>query len=84
MCRMETIIIQCDCINDIFSEPDRFFAVAPDIPVSPQQDARDFKTLKALVDDKSPTTKFIAGPDVADVSNPFFGEYVVFGDDFFC
>ena len=58
------------------SEPDRFPVFAPDIPVSPQQDARDFKTLRSLVDEKSPTTKFIAGPDASSLSNGYFGQYV--------
>ena len=58
-------------------EPDLFFEATPDIPVSPQQDARDFKTLRSLVDEKSPTTKFIAGPDVSSISNSYFGQYVV-------
>ena len=63
------------------SEPDHFFEVAPGIPVSPQQDTRDFKTLKSLVGEKSPTTKFIAGPDVASLSKLFFSKYVVLFSD---
>ena len=40
--------------------------------MSPEQDAKDFETLKSLVTEKSPSTKFIAGPDVASLSRDYF------------
>ena len=37
------------------------------VSISGPQLAKDFKKLKSLVTEKSPTTKFIAGPDVAGI-----------------
>ena len=44
--------------------------------VTAPQLAKDFEVLKSLVANKSPTTKFIAGPDVASTGE-FLVRYVV-------
>ena len=58
--------------SSLTPEPDLFFGVAPNIPVSPSQNAKDFETLKSLVAEKSPS--IIAGPDVASAYADYFGE----------
>lgn len=52
-------------IDDIilFIEPNRLSKIAPDIPISPEQESRDFRTLKDLVAKKKTHTKFVVGPD---------------------
>ena len=62
-------------VSRVTLEPDHFSRVAPNIPVSPQQDVKDFRTLKTLVAEKSPSTKFIAGPDVANIHH-YYDVYV--------
>ena len=54
------------------AEPDLYSHF--NVSVSGPQLAKDFEKLKSLVTEKSPATKFIAGPDVAGIVE-FFARY---------
>ena len=45
------------------------------VSISGTQLAKDFEKLKSLVTEKSPATRFIAGPDVASIVDPIFVRY---------
>lgn len=56
--------ISCNktCLS-IFSEPNHFQQLAPNIPVSPTQAAADFITLRAIMSAQSLKGTILAGPD---------------------
>ena len=62
--------LSCCCLSLLNAEPDLFAKFNTSVP--PPQLAKDFEVMKSLVADKSPTTKFVAGPDVANT-----GEFLV-------
>ena len=66
--------LSCSCLSLLNAEPDLFAKFNTSVP--PPQLAKDFEVMKSLVADKSPTTKFVAGPDVANTGE-FLVRYVV-------
>ena len=66
--------LYCSCLSHLNAEPDLFAKFNTSVP-APQL-AKDFEVMKSLVADKSPTTKFVAGPDVASMGE-FLVRYVV-------
>jgi len=62
----------CEIFSLLTAEPDLYPHF--NVSISGPQLARDFEKLKSLVTEKSPATRFIAGPDVAGIVE-FFARY---------